>query len=199
VPGVLVFAAIMLVFRAGMTVAREVEAGALRRLQLTRMTSFDLLSGMSGALVLVGIASVLLTFATAWMLGFHSRGPIWVTILVGAVTTVAIIGCGLIVAAFSKSVAQAFVIANFPLGLLMFFSGAMFPIARTTLFTVAGHGTGPFDVLPPTQAVIALNKTLTLGETFHEVLWELAALVVLSAAYFAAGVWLFKRLRMKAA
>lgn len=198
VPGVLVFAVIMLVFLAAMTVAREVEAGRLRRLRLTRMTSFDLLGGMSGALVLVGIASLLLTFATAWVLGFHSRGPIWVAILVGAVTAVAIIGCGLIVAAFSKDVAQAFVIANFPLGLLLFFSGAMFPIPRTTLFTVAGHDVSPFDVLPPTHAVIALNKVLTLGAGIHEVLWELAALVVLSALYFAVGVWLFKRLRMKA-
>ena len=198
VPGVLVFAVIMLVFLAAMTVAREVEAGTLRRLQITRMTAFDLLGGMSGALVLVGIGSVLLTFATAWMLGFHSRGPIWVAILVGAVTTVAIIGCGLIVAAFSKDVAQAFVIANFPLGLLMFFSGAMFPIPRTTLFTIAGHGISPFDVLPPTHAVIALNKVLTLGAGLQDVLWELTALVMLSAACFAVGVWLFKRLRMQA-
>lgn len=198
VPGVLVFAVIMLVFLAAMTVAREVEAGTLLRLRITRMTAFDLLGGTSVALVLVGMGSVLLTFATAWLLGFHSRGPIWVAILVGAVTTVAIIGCGLIVAAFSKDVAQAFVIANFPLGLLMFFSGAMFPIPRTTLVTLAGHGISPFDVLPPTHAVIALNKVLTLGAGLQDVLWELTALVMLSAAYFAAGVWLFKRLRMRA-
>jgi ABC-2 type transport system permease protein len=95
-------------------------------------------------------------------------------------------------------VAQAFVIANVPLGLLMFFSGAMFPIPRTTLFTVAGHGISPFDILPPTHAVIALNKVLTLGAGLQDVLWELAALLLLSAACFAVGVWLFKRLRMQA-
>ena len=197
VPGVLVFAVIMLVFLAAMTVAREVEAGTLRRLQITRMTAVDLLGGTSGALVLVGVASVLLTFATASLLGFHSRGPLWVAILVGAVLAVAIIGCGLVVAAFSKNVAQAFVIANFPLGLLMFFSGVMFPMPRTTLFSVAGRGISPFDVLPPTHAVIALNKVLTMGAGLRDVLWELTALVVLSAGYYAAGVWLFRRLRMK--
>jgi ABC-type multidrug transport system permease subunit len=74
----------------------------------------------------------------------------------------------------------------------------MFPIPRTTLFTVTGHGISPFDVLPPTHAVIALNKVLTLGAGLQDVLWEFAALVMLSAAYFAAGVWLFKRLRMRA-
>ena len=199
VPGVLVFAVIMLVFLAAMTIAREVEAGTLRRLRITRMTALDLLGGMSAVLVLVGIASVLLTFATAWALGFQSRGPIWVAILVGAVTAIAIIGCGLIVAACSRSVAQAFVIANFPLGLLMFFSGTVFPIPRATLFTVGGHGISPFDVLPPTHAVLALNKVLTLGEGLRAVLWELAALAVLSALYYAVGVWLFQRLRMRAA
>lgn len=197
VPGILVFSVIMLVFLAAMTVARESESGTLRRLQITRMTAFDLLGGVSGALVLVGVGSVLLTFMTAWLLGFESRGPVWVAILVGAVTAVAIIGSGLIVASFSRSVAQAFVIANFPLGLLIFFSGAMFPTPRTVLFTVAGHGVGPFDALPPTHAVIALNKVLTLGADLRDVVWELSWLVVLSAAYFAVGVLLFRRLRMK--
>ncbi|MBN1631528.1 MAG: ABC transporter permease [Thermoleophilia bacterium] len=199
VPGILVFAVVMLVFLAAMTIAREVEAGTMRRLQMTRMTTFELLGGMSAALVLVGAVSVMLTFGVALALGFDSRGPIWVAILVGAITAIAVIGCGLITAAFSKTVAQAFVIANFPLGLLMFFSGCMFPIPKTELFEIAGHGVGAFDLLAPTHAVIALNKVLTLGAGLGGVLWELVWLVVLSAVYFVAGVGLFKRLRMRPA
>ena len=198
VPGLLVFAVMMLVFQASMAIAREVEAGTLGRLQITRMTSLDFLGGISAWLVLVGTVSVVLTVLTAWALGFRSHGPLWLAVVVGAVTSLSIVGTGLLVACFSKSVSQAFVIANFPLGLFMFFSGAIYPIPRITLFTVGGSAIGLYDILPPTHAVVALNKVLTLGARVGDVLYELVALLVLSLVYFAAGVWLFKRKHLRA-
>jgi ABC-2 type transport system permease protein len=197
VPGILVFAVILLVFQAAMAVARDAEAGALRRLQLTRMTSLDYLVGTSAVLVLIALAGVALTFVTALMLGFRSEGPLWAAFLVTGVTAVSVIGVGLMVAAFSRTVAQAFVIANFPLGLLMFFSGAMFPMPKVGLFTLAGHAIGPFDILPPTHAVAALNKIFTLGAGLGDVAFELGAVVLLSAVYFGIGVLLLRRAELR--
>jgi ABC-2 type transport system permease protein len=197
VPGLLVFAVILLIFLAAMTVAREVETGTLRRLQLTHMTSFDLLGGISLALVIVGAAAVLLGFLTAQLLGFRSQGPLWVAILVGMVTALSIIGAGLVVACFARSVSQAFVIANFPLALFMFFSNAIFPLPKVSLFSLGGHVIGLYDFLPPTHAVSALNKVLTLGATLGDITFELGALVVLSALYFGIGVWLFQRRHLR--
>ncbi len=198
VPGLLIFAVIMLIFPAAMAVAREVEKGTLRRMQLTRMTSLDFLGGVSALQVLIGAASVVLTFLAAWALGFRSQGPLWVAILVGAVTSLSIVGVGLLVACFSRSVTAAFVIANFPMMLLMFFSGAIFPIPRVSLFSIGGHAVGPYDLLPPTHAVVALNKVLAFGAGLGDVAFELAALLILSAVYFFAGVWLFKRTLLRA-
>ncbi len=198
VPGILVFSVIMLVFLAAMTVARESESGAIRRLRLTRMTAFDFLAGTSAVLLLIATAGVLLTFGTALALGFHSLGPVWVAILVTAVTALSVIGVGMMVAAWARSVTQAFVIANFPLGLLMFFSGAMFPIPHTTLFHLAGRPVGPVDLLPPTHAVNALNKIFTLGAGIGDATFELTALAVLTVVYFAAGVALLHRFRLRA-
>lgn len=193
VPGVIVFAVILLVFQAAMTVAREIETGALRRLQLTPMTALDLTGGITAALVLVGVFSILLTFGTAAALGFHSQGPVWVAVLVGAVTSLSVIGIGMVVACFSRTVSQAFVVANFPLGLMMFFSGAIFPMPKVSLFTLGQHDLGLYDFLPPTHGVAALNKVLTIGASLDEVAFELTALLVLSLIYFAAGAWLFQR------
>lgn len=106
VPGIFVFAVILLVFTASMTVAREVEARTLRRLALTRMTAFDLLGGISAALIVVGVVGVVLTLLTAAALGFRSQGPLWVAVLVGALTSLSIIGVALVVACFSRSVAH---------------------------------------------------------------------------------------------
>ena len=198
VPGLFVMSVILLVFQASMTVAREIEGGTLRRLQLTRVTSFELLGGITAWLVVVAVAEVLVTFLTAWACGFRSQGPLWIAVMVGIITSFSIIGVGMIVASFSRTVSQAFVIANFPLGFFMFLTGAAFPLPRYTLLTIAGHAVGLTDILPPTHAVVALNKVLTLGAGLGDVAYELGALLILSAMYFAMGVWLFKRTHMKA-
>jgi ABC-2 type transport system permease protein len=197
VPGVMIFSEMMLIFLVAMTVAREIETGALKRLQITPMTSFDLLGGITAAMMLVGVAAVALTVATAYILGFRSQGPIWVAALVGAVTSLSIFGAGLVVACFARTVSQAFIIANFPLGLFMFFSGAIFPLPKAVLFTLGGHEIGFPDILPPTHAVVALNKVLVMGAGIKEVSFELTALLILSLVYFAIGVWLFKRMHLR--
>jgi ABC-2 type transport system permease protein len=161
------------------------------------MNSFDLLGGISLALVLVGAASVALSFAVALALGFRSQGPLWVAILVGAVTSLSVIGIGMLVASFTRTVSQAFVVANFPLGLMMFFSGAMVPVPAVRLFTLAGHTISLYDILPPTHAVIALNKILTQGAGISGVAFELSALMILSLLYFVTGAWLFDRLHLR--
>ena len=198
VPGLFVLSVILLVFQASMAVAREIEGGTLRRLQLTRVTSFELLGGITAWLVVVAVAEVLVTFVTAWACGFRSQGPLWVAVMVGIITSLSIIGVGMIVASFSKTVSQAFVIANFPLGFFMFLTGAAFPLPRYTLFTLAGHAVGLADILPPTHAVVALNKVLTLGAGLGDVAYELTALITLSVVYFAVGVWLFQRTHLRA-
>lgn len=198
-PGLIIFSVIMLIFPASMSIARETEAGTQNRLRLSRLTSLQYLAGMSGAQVLIGLVSVILSLATAKAVGFHSQGPLWVAVLLGGVTAVSVVGVGLIVAAFSRSTNEAFVLANFPLMLLMFFSGSIFPISKVTLFKVAGRTIGLFDLLPPTHAVVALNKVLTQGFGLGQLGYELGALVILSTVYFAAGVILFQRRQMSKA
>jgi ABC-2 type transport system permease protein len=92
---------------------------------------------------------------------------------------------------------MTFVVANFPLALMMFFSGAIFPMPAVTLFTVGQQDIGLYDLLPPTHAVVALNKILTLGAGFKDVAYELAALLLLSLIFFAVGVALFQRMQLK--
>ena len=196
-PGIIIFAVTMLIFLASMTIAREIETGTLRRLQITPLTSFEFLGGVTLALVSLGILAVCLTLATAQVLGFRSQGPIWVAALVAALTSLAVIGSGMIVACFARTVSQAFVIANFPLGIFMFFCGVIFPIPKVVIFHIGGREIGLFDALPPTHAVVALNKILTLGVGLQEVTFELGALILLSLLYFALGVWLFQRLRLR--
>ena len=197
VPGTLIFAVIMLIFLASMTVAREIETGTLRRLQLTPMKSLDYLGGVTAALVLIGTASFALAFACAVAVGFRSEGQALAGILIGAVTCLSVIGVGMVVASFTRTVSQAFIVANFPMAMMMFFSGTIYPLPKIVLFTLGGREIGLYDILPPTHAVAALNKILTLGADLSEVTFELSALVILSVIYFSIGVWMFKRFHLR--
>lgn len=197
VPGVIILATILLIFQAAMTVAREIESGVLQRYRLAPIGAFSLLGGLTAALMVVGLVAVILTFLTAVALGFRSQGPLWVAVLIGAITTLSVIGMGLVVACFSRTVSHAFVVANFPMALMMFFTGAIFPMPAMTLVTIGGRAIGLYDLLPPTHAVVALNKILTLGAGLQDVAYELVALVVLSVIYFAAGVGLFQRMHLR--
>ena len=78
----------------------------------------------------------------------------------------------------------------------MFLTGAAFPLPRLTLFTLFGRDFALPDLLPPTHAVVALNKIFTLGAGLQDVAFELAALTLLSVLYFGLGVWLFQRTQM---
>lgn len=197
IPGLFIFSVIILIFQAAMTPARDVENGALSRLRLTRLTSLEYLGGITLWLTLVALLEVVITYTTAVALGFRSQGPLWLSVLVVLLTCLSVIGAGLIVACFSKTVSQAFVIANFPLGFLMFLTGSIFPLPRTNLFTLFGHGIAIYDFLPPTHAVIALNKIFTLGAGLEDVTFELVALAFLSALYLGVGALLFKRTQMR--
>lgn len=197
VPGLFIFAVVITIFQSAMLVARESEGGKLIRLRLAGITSVEFLGGLSAWLVLVSVVSAGLTFATAVALGFTSQGPLWLAVLVVIITSLSIIGTGMIVASFAKTVSQAFVIANFPLGFLMFLSGTAFPLPRTNLFTVAGHGVAIYDILPPTHAVIALNKIFTMGAGVGDVTYELVMLTILSVIYFGVGVVLFNKMNLK--
>jgi len=180
-----------------MSVAREIETGTLKRLQLTPISSLDIMGGITGALVLIGVIAITLAFLVAVLCGFHSQGPLWVAVLVGAVASLSVIGLGMVVASFTRTVSQAFIVANFPMAIMMFFSGVIYPMPKVTILTIGMREIGLYDILPPTHAVVALNKVLTLGAGLDEVVYELAALTILSILYFGVGVVLFKRFHLR--
>jgi ABC-2 type transport system permease protein len=198
VPGLLVIGVTLLVFSVAMAVAREVESGTVRRLQLTRMRPVDFLGGISLTYLLVALVTVGLTLLTAQALGFRSLGSLWLAGLITVLTGMGVIGVGLVTACFARTVSAAAIYANFPLVMLMFFSGAVFPVSAVPLFTLGGRSLGLFDLLPTRHAVTALNKVLSLGAGPAEVRFELLALALLSGLYFAAGVGLFHHRHMTA-
>jgi ABC-2 type transport system permease protein len=193
VPGLLVFAVIMLIFSSSMSVVREVESGTLARLRLTPVTSMDLLVGLSAVQLILGVASVLLTLATAHLLGFRSQGSLLLAMLIAAMACLSSVGIGMFVASLSKTQTRAFLISSMAMFLLILFSGIVFPRPEITIATVGSRAIDVFDALPTTHMGAALGKVMTLGATAGEVGYELVFLAVITLLNYVLGGVLFAR------
>lgn len=200
VPGLMIFAIIMMMFTASASLVREPEAGTLERLKISRLNSLEYLTGISLIQVIIGILSLLMTMAAALGLGYELiPGTLGFILLIGFLTSLSMISFSLIVAGICRSIKDVAIIGTFPLMLLMFFSGAFFPMGGGRLFTIGDFTLHLNDLLSPTWAVDALNKVLIKGLEIRSTLPDMFAIMVLTILYFLIGIWAFRRKHMKAA
>jgi ABC-2 type transport system permease protein len=197
VPGILILSLIMLMFTASIAFVSEVENKTIMRLKLSKISTFEYLSGISIVQLIVGIISLLLTLLTAIMLGFNYTGSITILILIASLTSLSIISFSLIIAAATRSAAEVLVVGNFPMFLFMFFTGAAFPLKSNALFTVADYPISIMGLMTPTHAISALNKTLVMNMDFKSIAPEIISIVLLTIVYFAIGAIIFKRRHLK--
>jgi ABC-2 type transport system permease protein len=197
VPGIMIVSIIMLMFTASIAFVSEVENKTILRLKLSKLRTIEFLGGIGFVQLLVGLASVGLTLATAILLGFQFKGSLMIMVLIAGLTSLSIISFSLIIAAVTKSANEVLVVGNFPMFLFMFFTGAMFPLKNDALFTIAGYPITIQGLLTPSHAISALNKTLIMNMNLTSIIPEITAMIVLTFIYFLAGAVIFKQRHLK--
>lgn len=191
IPGLLIFSLIILIFQVAMSLSGLVEGGIIKRLKLTKVSTFEILFGYSSSIIVFGIIAFYLTLLTAKLFGSTITGDWLLVGLITLLTAMAITGAGMIVSAFSPTVSGAFIISNFPLMLFMFFSGAIYPIGKVEIFNIGKNTVGLFDILPTTHAVNALHELLVFQGGIGDVAYEVLSLTLLTVLYVFIGVKLY--------
>jgi len=197
IPGLLVLSIVMLMLSASTAFVAEVENRTIQRLKISRIRTFEFLSGASMVQLLVGILSILLTLAAAFALGFRFEGNWPAFLIVAVLTCISIIAFSLIIAAFTRSITQVLVVGNFPLFLFMFFTGAMFPVNAPEWFRLGDYGISITGLMSPSHAVSALYDLLIMKKQLPDIWPQLLCLAVISVVYFGIGMWFFNRRHMK--
>ena len=199
VPGLLILSIIMIIFSASAAIVREPEIRTLERLKISRLTALEFLGGISLVQILLSMLSLALALLTAMALGYTLLpGTLGFILLISLLTALSMVSFSLLVAAMCRSVKEVAIIGTFPLFLLMFFTGAAFPISGGKLFSIGAYTLKLNDVLSPTFAVEALNKVLIRGLEVKDTLPEMIAIVLLTLLYFITGTWAFRRRHMRA-
>ena len=191
-PGMMIFAILMLIPQAALVISRERRNGLLNRLRLTAVTSVELLSGISLALMVVAAAQVLVLFATARLFGFHQQGSLLLGILICLLLSFSAVGMGLVVAGFTENDSQSLNTGSTVSMLQVFLSGAFFAMPDLPVFSLGGYSIGAFDFLPATHAMTALQQVLVSGANLPQVAFRLGMAALLSLVYFAAGIIFFR-------
>jgi len=197
VPGLLVFAVIMIIFSSSVPMAREVETGTMVRLRMSMMNTLDLMIGMSLVQFILGVLSIGLTFLTARFLGFESAGSTGLALLISSAACFSSIGIGMMVVSLSGNMTQTILISSVAMFLLVLFSGVIFPVPESVLFSFYGFDIGPLDLLPTVHMRSGLDKVLNLGASWGEVKFEIIMLLVISILYFTAGLIFFNNFKIK--
>jgi ABC-2 type transport system permease protein len=191
-PGIIIFGLLMGSVGIAGALARENESQTLSRLKVSLMRSFDLLFGTLLPWTLLAIVQLLILFGVALTIGFHWVGglsSLLIAILIGGIAGVACVSLGLLVAAFSKSEAQAGTLGTLVSVPLSFLIGAFFPLPSQTEVVT--------EFLPWRQAFTALTSVLTYGAQMQEIMPNILAMTLETIVLFAIGVVAFAKIRLK--
>jgi ABC-2 type transport system permease protein len=196
IPGLLVLATIMLMFSGAIAFVVEPEKKTMLRLKLSRVSPLTFLTGITLVQVAVGLVSILLTLATAYLFQFDFSGSFWLFLLVCILTCLSVIGFSLILAGITKSVNEVLVVGNFPLFLFMFFSGTVFPIQGATLFTLGGYNFTIPGLMSTYHGTEALKQVLIYHADIAGIWPQLVSMAGLTVIYFLVGYWIYRKRHM---
>jgi len=191
VPGLLILSIIMLLLPASISIINEVENKTIIRLKLSTISALEFLTGISAVQLIIGIISIALALLVAVGLGFEYAGSLFNVFVIAVLSSVSIIAISLILASITKTATEVLIVGNFPLFILMFFTGVAIPIHPKELFSIAGYPVTLQGLMSPTHSVSAMNKIMIMDMGFIDILPEITTILVLTIIYFAIGVWLF--------
>lgn len=197
IPSAIFLGIIMLLFTSAIALIREVESGTIRRLQISKASSSEMLIAITISQLFIGIMAIALTIFTAMTL-FHakSEGALFLVYLISILSCVSIIAIGFVLASFSRTITEILILGNLPYFLLFLLSGA-FPIPRINIASFGTHSIAINDIFPTTPAMTALKMVMDQGKGLNDVLFEIIMMICITILYFALGIYLFNRKHMK--
>lgn len=199
VPGLISLAVLMILFTATASIVKENDKKTLIRLKLSRLGAFNFLAGVCIVQAVISIAAIVISYWTAFALGYRPEGNFGSILFIGIISSLSIVSISLVAASFLNTIFDVLTIGCFPFFILMFFSGSMFPLSKINILTIFGHSLGVTDILPLAHTVDAFNKILNYGAGLNDVAFDIFMIVLLTAIYFSAGLLLYQRRKLSKA
>jgi ABC-type multidrug transport system permease subunit len=198
VPGMMLFAILMLIPQTATLIGREIRKGTMRRYRLAGLSAGSYLCGIGISQAAIAVLQALVMLASAAGFGFSLNGSAALAILVLFVVSLSSIAFGLLTACVVSSDSAAINLGSTVTMLQVFLSGSFFAIGSPELFALRGHAVTLFDFLPATRANVMLKLILSGGASLRDVAFSLCFVMALTVALFGVSAAVFsRRLRLR--
>ena len=197
-PGLLVFAILLLIPQTALLLGREMRTRTIRRLQLSGVSSVELLGGIGLSQLVMAVAQIALFLIGLILFGLDYTRALVPIFLASFLTAVSAVGAGLVIGCFVQNDSQAVNLGASVTMLQVFVSGSFFPMPLQPIFHLLGHEIAWNDAIPATHAMTALQQAVTYGADLGQIGFRLAAAAILSAVFFLIGAVLFQWKVMRA-
>jgi ABC-2 type transport system permease protein len=198
VPGMLVFALIGIQTGIAVELTRDIANGLLDRLRVTRMGSMDYILGRLLPWIVMAAIQTVFLVGVAYLFGFRLHGSLALVVFLGMATIVATYASAYLISSFSRNERQASSISTF-VGLgVSFYVGSFFPVGSgSPLFHIMGHAVRVRDLLPWSHMVTALRSVMLDQAGFRQIGWDLGVFAATTALLFAIAMGVFSRRRLR--
>jgi ABC-type multidrug transport system permease subunit len=205
VPGMMIFAVLLLIPQTAFIVGRETRRGTLDRLAGSGMGAASYLGGValsqSAFALIQGLILIAISFAVGYPFGSAPLAAAALSLAILALFGLGSVAQGLVVGALAKSDSSAINLGSTVAMLQVFLSGSFFAMPAPIIAALGHPGQASFaairayDALPATHAVEALRRAMLDGG--RGLAAPIAAMAALTLAYFAASAIFFRRRFMR--
>jgi ABC-2 type transport system permease protein len=171
------------------SIVREKETGTIEQLMVTPIRTGELFVAKTVPTLLIGLIAVLPSLALVGWFGVPVRGSLSLFFALTALFLVSAIALGVLVAAISRTLQQALLLAFFGLFPLMFLSGTMVPVESMPPLLQQ------LSLASPLRHYLEITLGIFLKGVGMEILWPHALALVAIGMPLYLGAWLiFRRL-----
>ncbi len=206
VPGMMVFAILLIIPQTALIIGRETRRGTLDRLSGTGMGAASYLGGVALSQSAFALAQGLILISLSYAVGYPF-GAAPIAAAAGSLAILVLLGLGsvaqgLVVGALVKSDSSAINLGSAVAMIEVFISGSFFAMPSPIVAAFGHPGQGSYaairayDFFPASQAVDALRRAMLDGGRGLAV--PVAAMAALSLLYFAAATIFFGRRYIRA-
>lgn len=171
------------------SIVREKEVGTIEQLMVTPIRRGELFIAKTVPTLLIGLIAVLPSLALVGWFGVPVRGSLPLFFALTALFLLSAIGLGVLVAAVSRTLQQALLLAFFGLFPLMFLSGTVVPVESMPNLLQQ------LSLASPLRHYLDITLGIFLKGAGMEILWPHAlALVAIGIPLYLAAWLIFRRL-----
>ena len=170
------------------SIVREKEVGTIEQLRVTPIGTAELFVAKTFPILVIGLLAVFPSLLITGLFGVPLRGSLALFLALTALFLVSAVGIGVVIAALSRTLLQALLLAFFGLFPIMFLSGTVVPVESMPAFLQTAS-----QLSPLTHYMEVILGIFLKGAGFAELWPHALALLGIGAPLFAVAMGVFRK------